>query len=305
MFETPIDHRTNQKQVEVRGKNYKVDIFGKGKIPCLLVGMGTLMMRTLPQAFLRDYTVYSSDLYWFDSSALPQNSIDSMTMADMKADLHAIADQLGLENYVVIAHSAFGLLGLEFAASYPQNVKGLVMIGTPAGSNQQVAVRNNRYFEENASPERKRIDRDNRAQFTPSYIESLPADSVFAETYVHRDAARYWADPKMNCSDLWQGLEMNQLLINHFFGTPSGGILPSYNPENDLNKVLCPIYLASGIYDYDCCPFLGWKDYDLPPAFKMVEFKKSGHWPQYEEPEEFMESVKGWISTLKLGSVKP
>lgn len=49
--------------VTVRNKPYPVSVAGNG-IPCLVIGTGTLMQRTLSDRFKNLFEVYSSDLYW-------------------------------------------------------------------------------------------------------------------------------------------------------------------------------------------------------------------------------------------------
>src|SRR5579871_6408227 len=98
--------------VDLKGKSYPVVKVGKG-IPCILICLGTPSFRTLSKKFAEIFTVYSSDLYWVKNRALDNPTL--MTMDTIVDDIKAVGDALGLEKYVIFAHSAYGIIALEFA----------------------------------------------------------------------------------------------------------------------------------------------------------------------------------------------
>lgn len=252
--------------------SYLVSVSGRG-IPCLAIGIGTLLQRTLSSKFKESFQVYASDWYWDCRSPPPTQ----LTMRQTVEDIHQLAQELKLPPFVMLAHSAFGLVALEYAKAYPSSLRGVVMIGTPLNSNPKVAQVNNDYFERHAEPERKCIDRERRR--TTDTTGLTPAERFLRE-YIWRDAARYWYDPAYDCSWLWEGIELNGELINRLFWE----ILPAHDAQVGLAEIECPILLAAGMADYDCCPWM-WAEIPAPPPnLTIVRFQKSGHWPHFEEP---------------------
>jgi len=276
--------------VSIRGKSYPVVKAGKG-VPCLLICLGTPSLRTISKNFTRMFEVYSSDMYWVDSGALDHP--ESVTIDTIIGDIKALTDALELKKYVIFAHSAYGIIALEFAKKYPNAATGIIMIGTPLNSNQHVAEMNNAIFQHDADEKRKLIDAERRSRIEKEDLTKLNASERWLREYVYRDAPRYWHIPDFDCTELWSGINLDRLLVRLF-----SDILPRTNVLNGLEDINEPIFLAAGMSDYDCCPWV-WKDVkNLPKNFTISIFNKSGHWPHYEEPELFDARVKQWIETI-------
>jgi len=113
--------------------------------------------------------------------------------------------------------------------------------------------------------------------------------------YLNRIFRKYQGCAKVQATlaELWRGINLDRLLVRLF-----SDILPGTNVLNGLENINEPIFLAAGVSDYDCCPWL-WKEVkNLPENFTISIFNKSGHWPHYEEPELFDARVKQWIETI-------
>jgi hypothetical protein len=100
---------------QVRGRFYPVTVAGKG-FPCLSIGLGTIMQRTVSNQFKNIFEVYSSDLYWHKDFAL-ENPY-ALTMDNILDDLKELGESLKLSNYFLLGHSAWGIIALEFAKKY-------------------------------------------------------------------------------------------------------------------------------------------------------------------------------------------
>ncbi len=80
-------------------------------------------------------------------------------------------------------------------------------------------------------------------------------------------------------------------------------ILPKTKVEQGLERINVPIFLAAGLSDYDCCPWL-WKDLpNLPSHMTVSLFKNSGHYPQYEEAALFDARVIEWAKNDVLRTI--
>lgn len=273
--------------VLINENSYPVIKSGTG-IPCLMICLGTPLLRTISKNFTQMFEIYSSDMYWVDSTAL--DDPESVTIDTIIDDVKALADALKLKQYVIFAHSAFGIIALEFAKKYPNSVSGIIMVGTPLNSNKDVAEMNNEIFQREADEKRKLIDAERRAQIEKEDLNKLNASDKWLREYVYRDAPRYWHIPDFDCTELWNGIHLNRLIIRLF-----SDILPNIDVLKGIKNINQPVFLAAGMSDYDCCPWV-WKNVDnLPENFTISTFKKSGHWPHYEEPDLFDIKIKQWI----------
>jgi len=276
--------------VKIQNSEYSVLKAGKG-IPCLLIGLGTPVFRTLSKEFTNTFEIYSSDTYWVENESI--NDQVQFTMETIIGDIKALGDALNLKEYIIFAHSAYGIIALEFAKKYPTIARGIIMVGTPVNSNQSVATANQLIFEQQADLIRKAVDNERRAQIDKEDLNKLTSDQRWLREYVYRDAPRYWHIPDFDCSELWQGIYLSSLFIKLF-----NDILPATNVLESLEKIQTPIFLAAGISDYDCCPWMWQKVGNLPKNFIIYLFNQSGHWPHYEEPDHFNRKINEWVSTL-------
>jgi proline iminopeptidase len=103
----------------------------------------------------------------------------------------------------------------------------------------------------------------------------------------------YWYDPNYDCSWLWEGLDGNMDIINHFFGV----LLNKYDSLQNLDQLKAPVFIAMGRYDY-AVPYNSWDDVkDKFKSFSHNVFEKSGHYPMLEEPELFDKKLIDWIKS--------
>lgn len=208
-------------------------------------------------------------------------------------DIAELVKNLRLQHYVLFGHSAFGMVALEFAKRHPSLLQGIIMVGTPLNSNLEVSRLNNEYFEIHADSERKKIDAERHAEFIKEDLTLLDPSSKFLRGYIWRDAPRYWHNPTFDCTPLWEGIILDDV-INHFFSN----ILPATDVRRGLETIQCPIFLAAGMSDYDCCPWVWSEIENLPSKMTISRFLKSGHYPNYEEETLFDERIASWMKKL-------
>jgi pimeloyl-ACP methyl ester carboxylesterase len=80
--------------------------------------------------FSQQYRCVAPDLRGHARSDKPR---DGYTMDRITRDLVAVLDGLGIQDPIVLlAHSAGGLLGINFAAQYPERLTRLILVNTAA-----------------------------------------------------------------------------------------------------------------------------------------------------------------------------
>ena len=86
------------------------------------------------------------------------------------------------------------------------------------------------------------------------------------------------------------------------YATPhSSAKKPNYYNLNGLDtvqgKIITPVFLALGKYDF-VCPFYLWdSDKDRLPNLSYNLFEKSGHFPMLEEQELFDKKLTDWVKS--------
>jgi pimeloyl-ACP methyl ester carboxylesterase len=206
-------------------------------------------------------------------------------------DLELVRTTLGLGRVVAIGHSGNSYMALEYAKKYPASVSHVVMIGIAPDLSDASTQAADQYWQKVASPERKAALEANTRRITDEHLAQLPPDEAFVQNYVRR-GPRIWYDPHFDPTPLFEGVEINMQMVNHVWGK----LFKEIDITRGLDDLDRPVFLALGHYDCIVAPPSSWDP--ITPLFKDVTvrvFEKSGHTPQYEEPELFDEELMSWI----------
>lgn len=77
-----------------------------------------------------DFDVIMPDVYGFGASTL----LEEASMDDMAAGVLALLTALGIDSAYIAGHSMGGYIALSFARQFPQQVRGLALIGSQAAA---------------------------------------------------------------------------------------------------------------------------------------------------------------------------
>jgi pimeloyl-ACP methyl ester carboxylesterase len=290
---TPLNNAL-KKTVSIRGHNYPVYIDGKGPLICFSVGIGNLTSKSMSAEFKKQFTVYSSDLYWVQENELSDPTL--LTIDMMVDDLLSMIDQLNISNIILLGHSCFGMTVLEMAKRHHHAIAGVIMIGTPTEYNPSMMQRAADHFNNNASIERQENDHTRKKHYDEIKTEGESEISLNAYASM---SARYWADFTISTEfleNLWDGIHASDPICNHFWGD----ILHVFDLKPGMEKINVPVIHFTGQYDYDCIPMILWKDFPKPSNLTTIECMDAGHWPQLECASFFDEHVKQWTLNNKL-----
>lgn len=277
------------KNISLEQVDYPVYVDGIGKKDCLCIGIGSLMQKTVSGNFKNIFTVYSADLYWVNNKRL--SNPEKITMEKIIEDIVSVIDQLGLNMPVLLAHSAYGIVGIEAAKKLQGLLAGIIMVGSPPAWNNEVIAFARSYFEKYATIERKANDKLRKEKF--NLTKKLGESDISVNAY-EADSARYWGNYEIDrnfLEQLWSGCEADDGIMNHFFNA----VLPANHLEDNIDKVNVPVFLAAGQYDYDCLPLELWKSAAKPKDFTMVDCGMVGHWPNLENNALFNAEIKKWV----------
>jgi len=199
------------------------------------------------------------------------------------ADFEAIRVDLGVDKVAIIGHSILGVLAIEYGRRCPDTVSHVVTVGTPPrGDMKWLSGAATQFFEQDASPERKGVWRDNLARLPPgtSFEQSFPAQAPL----------RFY-DARTDMMPLYQDTVVKPELLGHLLGP----LTTNWDVTRDPGSLRVPILLTQGRYDYTVpCTLWDGLDAVLPLATRRV-FSRSGHQPFFEEPDEFSKVVAEWM----------
>lgn len=278
--------------VTLHGNQPTVLVDGKGDIPCLVMGIGSLLQKTLSEKIKEKLKIYSSDLYWVNQ---PINvDVKKITIDTICRDVIDIAKQLELTDYYLMGHSVFGGLAIEVAKYQPEGLRGVIGIGATPGWDSKIINFKDQYFDKYASKERKErfVEMQNHYLKTKKETDSLVSVNAY-----YAESAKYFAEVVTleDMQHLWSGIECNDAMINHLFNK----LLPEYQFEKNVEKIEVPVLIAGGQKDYDSVPLEIWKQYSLAKNVSFLDCGPVGHWPHLEGADVFDKGIWQWLTSLK------
>lgn len=265
-----------------------VFVAGEGDIPCLCIGIGSLLQKTFSDHFRRHFKVYSSDLYWVKQpSVIPTHRI---TIERICRDVIDMAKQLKLDQYYLAGHSVYGGLAMEVAKYQPPGLCGVIGIGATPGWNEAIIQFKNAYFEEHASAHRKARFATLQAQYNQS---KQATDSLVSVNAYFAESPKYFAKDVTwdEIQALWDGIDCDDAMANHLFTH----LLADYDFTKNVDRIEVPVFVAGGQKDYDSVPLEIWQRYPTPSNFVLVDCGPVAHWPHFEAPERFDQTVLQWV----------
>jgi proline iminopeptidase len=266
---------------------FSLEVIREGSgVPLLIVGSARLYRRAFPQTMREHFEIVFCDLrpYVEAPASFNRTTITLQTHID---DIEAIRQAAGLDRPVVLGHSIHGAIALAYARQHPGSVRGVVSIGgTPIGGGQLwQALADN--FEQNAGPQRLAAHEQNLSSRRSPTTYDTRQDVV--DRYL-ADGAMYWYDPAFDASAMWEGIDVNMPLYIELFNT--------FGDSYQVEPVDVPLFLALGRHDY-MAPYHLWDE----PRHRFSDLRyrlydQSGHFPQLEQPDDFVGDLTEWARTL-------
>jgi proline iminopeptidase len=145
------------------------------------------------------------------------------------------------------------------------------------------------FFLKDASPERQAAY-FRRREAGPVH-ETVVTSQEFIDNYLSNGPA-IWFDVDYDGAWLWEGVQANVTVLDHIAANPAA------LDRSEAAALTTPVFLALGRFDYGV-PFRSW---DEPKKdFANLQYRlyeRSGHTPQFEQPEEFTADVAAWAKAL-------
>ena len=201
------------------------------------------------------------------------------------ADLDALREQLGIERFVIAGGSYGGYIALEYAIRHPERVSRIVLRDTAARDYSEFAKANAR----------------ERAREFPQITDEV-LDHVFAGTMRDNDHYRECFatiaplydvnhDPVVTAERI-KGIPFNYETKNFAFAVNK----PAYDVREQLKALDIPTLITVGRHDWITPVAASEELHSLLPDSELVIFERSGHSPQKEQKDEWLQAVRGFLN---------
>jgi len=282
------EQQSEKNIVFVNGLKFKCKIEGSG-ITTMVIGSAVQHPRMFSQELRKNFK-----LIFVDTRLFVPADIEEYTFDDAIEDIESIRKYLKIERMVVMGSSMLAIVCLEYAKKYPERVSHLVMIGISPIFDDSYYKERNKYWESQATEERKQIWKENKKKLTEELRKNVSPGKARVFRYVSNGPKRCY-DARYDSAWLFEGVTVNMSkgiydFIKSFY---------TYDIKNNIQEVSMPVLLVVGRYDFNN-PYYLWNDFKS--KFSNLEyhlFEKSGHHPMLEEPKLFNQTLTKFIRQHK------
>ena len=248
-----------------------------------------------PRAFSRNLRDHLQLVFMDHRGFAPSpGSVDTseFELEKLVDDVERLRQHLELERVAVIGHSGHAYMALEYGKRYPENTSHVVMIGISpdlSEASRELAEKN---YQTLADSDRLVAEQENMLTLSDDDLAALPPGEAFVRGYI-RNAARTWYDARFDCTPLWEDVTVNM----DMFGYVWGKLFAEIDVTEGLEHFDRPVFLGLGRYDCLVAPPASWDP--IESQFQNLSiriFEKSGHTPQFEEPDLFDTELLNWMN---------
>jgi proline iminopeptidase len=275
--------------VEINGTKLFVKTMGSGE-PIVMVhdGPGFNYLYFLPQ--FKELAKHYK-LIFYDQRASGKSSGDvdssSITMDNFVKDLEGIRQLFGLKKMNLFGHSFGGLIAMNYAIKYPQNLRCLILSNTTPA---KASLKNKIYYILSSRTTKKEGNELRKITSSKGYEDKDPATMakffklLLAPSFYNRK----YAD-SLNIILPPDNEKKNKLL--------SLLRLIHYDINFQLQFVKCPTLIITG--DYDIIPQEANEEIhkDIKNS-TLVTLKHCGHFPFVEDKKEYFNLLENFLAGL-------
>ena len=279
--------------VTVDGYNIVTYSYGEGSDVLLLLNGGP----GLPCDYLRDshipladegFRVVAFDQLGCGNSDRPDDPA-LWTISRYVEEVETVRKTLGLENVHLLGQSWGGWLSIEYALTYPDEIRSLILANT-CGDLPHLTTELNRMRNALGS-ETVAMMLHHESLGTFDHPEYQAAVTIL--NYRHVCRLKVWPESLLASVNDWN---MGP------YGTMQGpneflyiGNLKDWNRIPDMHKLQMPALIVTGTHD-EIGPACAIKMDNALPNSQVVVLPNSSHVPFYEEPEAYSAALKKFLS---------
>lgn len=270
----------------INGADLFVDIQGEGK-PIIAhhggPGMGSHASPKAAFAPLSDsYQIVSFDARGSGRSSL----IPPYTHEQWVADLDALREHLGFENFIMTGGSYGGYMALEYTLAHPNRVTHLILRDTAASRKYEAQAK------ATALARAKEFPSINEHDLNRIFAGQAQSDEDFKAIFASI-APLYAANYDAEKTAKWvETILFHAETHNYAFSQN----MPNFDLSARLSEIQVPTLVIVGRHDW-ITPLEASEELAAKiPNAELVIFENSGHSPQQEEPERFISVVRDFLA---------
>src|SRR6266849_4360005 len=218
------------------------------------------------------YRLVALDWRGFGESEIT-NGISTMEL--FAGDVAGLMDALGIQNAILCGLSMGGYAAFAFLRKYPQRVAGLILADTRPGADTPEAQAN----------------RENVAQ-----IAETQGTGAIADLQVPRLLSEYTRQhhPEVEM----RVRQMIEAATVQGIAAASRGMAQRADSTDLLAGITCPTLVIVGEQDTLTPPTLAQEYVAQIPGAQLVVIQHAGHLSNLEQPEAFLQAVRGFLGSL-------
>ena len=286
-------HKPEIQNIKVDGYNIVSYSYGKGEHVLFLLNGGP----GLPCDYLRDphihlveegYRIVAFDQLGCGNSDRPED-VSLWNITRYVEEVETVRKELGIVNFHLLGQSWGGWLSIEYALTYPDEIRSLILANT-CGDLQHLTTELNRMREALGS-ETVAMMLHHEAMGTIDHPEYQAAITIL--NYRHVCRLKEWPSSLLVSVDDWN---MGP------YGTMQGpneflyiGNLKDWNRISDMDSLEMPTLIITGTHD-EIGPACASRMNNVLPNSEVVVFHNSSHVPFYEEPDLYFKELQIFLS---------
>lgn len=209
------------------------------------------------------------------TAALPQ-SMDAQV-----ADLEAVRQALKLEKFALLGDSYGGMVAMAYAAAHPEHVARLILSDSPPPNWKSLVSLLPEFFP------------DVHEQDETEMHNLGPNTEAAARASLRNHFRMIFYSPEKRDAYIRR---MGDLGFEPAVGDAVEKATANLDLAPKLPSFHFPVLVINGRYDANVAPVNAWRLAHAIPGARLVFFEHSGHLPSYEEPEQYLKVLEGFLN---------
>jgi proline iminopeptidase len=272
-------------RVSINDNELEVELLGPERGPLLIAHHGApgLGSRAEPRASFGRLADRFRVLVFDARGSGESEGLPPFTHEQWVADVEELRRWAGAEQFVMAGGSYGGFIAMEYAIRHPNRLTALVLRDTSPDHDNKAAAWDNAISSDRVTVDQDKLRRINTGQVRDNadledcWREILPLyDHEYDPTVVDQRA---------------ENTTYRYETHNFAFAVNQ----PGYDVKDQLHRISCPVLVTVGRDDWITPVEASERIVSRVPAARLVVFEKSGHSPQIEEADLWLETVADFL----------
>ena len=204
---------------------------------------------------------------------------------------------LDSDNFIILGHSWGGILGIEYALKYQNNLKALIISNMVPSIPDYIDYANN-ILAPKLDPKvlKKLREYEKNEDYTNEEYLKLVQNHYYPK-HVLRMPLENWPNPVLRSMENINFDIYLKMQGPSEFGVVGDAILKEWDRKNDLKKLEIPILTIGGQYDTMDPKQMEWMSKEVKNG-TYLHCPNGSHWSMYDDQENYFNGVTGFINAL-------